>query len=46
MITFFGGGCRWHWNGGSSGMEELSQHLLKDSDAGIDGGKDIIRNWV
>ena len=39
MITFSGGVCGWYWNGGSGGMEELSQRLLKDSDTGSEGGK-------
>ena len=43
-ITFFGGGRRWHRNGGGGGVEELGQRLLKDSDAGIDGGKGIVGN--
>ena len=36
--------CRWHRNGGGGGVKELGQRLLKDSDAGIDGGKDIVGN--
>ena len=36
---FFGGVHRGHQDGGSGGVEKLSQHLLKDPDTGIDGGK-------
>ena len=38
MITFLGGARKGHQDGGGSGMEELSQRLLKDPDVGIDGG--------